>query len=70
MAKENNDRFIFTYVQGGGGVEGVKILVDKMTGVQYIWTTGILRNANGGMGGLTVLVGQDGKPLLYQPPTE
>lgn len=41
-----------------GLVEGIRIIVDKETGVQYLlahWTN---------VGGLTVLVDKDGKPLL------
>lgn len=50
------DRFEIVYRQGF--VEGARIVVDKETGVQYLlahWTS---------IGGLTVLVDQDGKPLL------
>ena len=65
MAKKKDDRFITTYTQAGGlRNERVKIIVDSVTGVQYIWTTG------GYCGGMTVLLDADGKPLLYQPPTE
>jgi hypothetical protein len=41
-----------------GLMEGTKIIVDTETGVQYLmayWTN---------IGGLTVLVDKDGKPLL------
>lgn len=49
-------RFEFTEKEGFS--EGTKIIVDKETGVQYLlayWTN---------VGGLTVLVDKDGKPLL------
>ena len=49
-------RFEFTEKEGLS--EGAKIVVDKETGVQYLlahWTN---------VGGLTVLVDKDGKPLL------
>ena len=51
-----DNRFEFNYRQGF--TEGAKIIVDKETGVQYLlahWTN---------VGGLTVLVDKDGKPLL------
>ena len=41
-----------------GFVEGTRIIVDTKTGVQYLmahWTN---------IGGITVLVDKDGKPLL------
>ena len=48
----------FEFVKMNGLMQGTRIIVGKETGVQYLlahWT-----NA----GGLTVLVDQDGKPLL------
>lgn len=48
----------FEFIEKKGFVEGARILVDKETGVQYLlahWTN---------IGGLTVLVDKDGKPLL------
>ena len=51
-----DDRFEFT--EKKGYIEGTHIIVDKETGVQYLlshWTN---------IGGLTVLVDKDGKPLL------
>ena len=58
MAKID-DRFIVTYKQSGGftGPE-VKILVDRKTGVNYLWT------ASGYAGGLTVLMDREGKPVI------
>lgn len=40
------------------GISGTRIIVDKNTGVQYLFAF------DGYAGGLTVLVGKDGKPLL------
>ena len=54
--KEMDNRFEF--IEKKGLMEGTRIIVDKQTGVQYLlahWTN---------IGGLTVLVDQDGKPLL------
>ena len=50
----------FEFVEKNGLVQGARIIVDKETGVQYLlahWTN---------VGGLTVLVDKDGKPLLDQ----
>ena len=51
-----SDRFAFT--EKTGFVKGAQIIVDKETGVQYLFA--YWSNA----GGLTVLVDKDGKPLL------
>ena len=48
----------FEVVYSEGKLSGVRILLDKETGVQYLETY------NGYAGGLTVLLGRDGKPLL------
>lgn len=48
----------FIIIDKEGLMEGTRIIVDTETGVQYLlahWTN---------IGGLTVLVDQDGKPLL------
>ena len=48
----------FEFVEKNGLMQGTRIIVDKETGVQYLlahWTN---------IGGLTVLVDKDGKPLL------
>ena len=50
----------FEFVESQGLMQGARIIVDKETGVQYLlghWTN---------VGGLTVLVDKDGKPLLNQ----
>ena len=51
MKKEN--RFKKVYSQGG-----VEILVDKETGVNYLF------RSSGYSGGLTVLLDKDGKPVI------
>ena len=63
MAKID-DRFIITYKQGGFANPGVKILVDKKTGVNYMWVE------SGYAGGLTVLLDGDGKPVITPVPKE
>lgn len=48
----------FEIIEKEGFMEGTRIIVDTETGVQYLmahWTN---------IGGLTVLVDRDGKPLL------
>ena len=63
MAK-TEDRFIETYVQGGFVAQQVKILVDKQTGVNYLYT------ANGYAGGLTPLLNRDGTPVVTPVPND
>lgn len=53
MAKEK--RFEKVYSQGVGSIE---IWVDKETGVNYLY------HASGYAGGLTVLLDQEGKPVV------
>lgn len=48
----------FEFIEKNGLIEGTRIIVDKTTGVQYL----LAHWAN--IGGLTVLVDKDGKPLL------
>ena len=56
MATDN--RFLVTYKQGGFANPGVKILVDKVTGVNYVWME------CGYAGGLTPLLNRDGTPVI------
>ncbi len=56
MSKDK--RFVKTYSQGVGSME---IWVDKETGVQYLY------RQSGYAGGLTVLLGKDGKPVISNP---
>lgn len=53
MAKDK--RFEKVYSQGAGSTE---IWVDKETGVNYLY------HSSGYSGGLTVLLDQDGKPVI------
>lgn len=50
-----NNRFEKVYSQGLGSFE---IWVDKETGVNYLY------RQNGYSGGMTVLLGKDGKPII------
>ena len=58
MAKDKKEkRFVIKETQGGFSI-GATVLVDKQTGVNYLY-------ANAGYGGgLTVLVDADGKPIV------
>ena len=60
MAKEKKEkRFIRTLAEGGGfSSPATYILVDKETGVNYLYA------ASGYGGGLTVLLDKDGKPVI------
>ena len=49
-------RFEKVYTQGA--LETIKILVDKQTGVNYLFVT------SGYAGGLTPLLDRDGKPVI------
>lgn len=55
MKKEK--RFIKTYSQSGFAT-GVEILVDRETGVNYLYCS------SGYSGGLTPLLDRDGKPII------
>ena len=55
MAKEK--RFEVVH-QESASLHGIKILVDKQTGVNYLWSI------EGYCGGLTVLLDKDGKPVI------
>lgn len=56
MAKKEK-RFINVYEQNSF-VVGTEIWVDKETGVNYLF------HSNGNVGGLTVLVDREGKPVV------
>ena len=58
MAKKKDNRFVCTYTQGGLTAPNVQILVDKVTGVNYMFTT------SGYAGGLTPLLKSDGTPVI------
>lgn len=61
MAKD--DRFIVMYEQGGILNDTVQILVDKKTGVSYLFIH------SGHAGGLTPLLDKEGKPVISPIPT-
>ena len=53
-------RFVETEAQSG--LRGVSVLVDRQTGVQYLFVKA------GNAGGLTPLLGRDGRPLPAPAP--
>lgn len=48
----------------GNDIQSIRIVTDTETGVQYLYVCDKWFNA--GMGGLTVLVDADGKPLIAE----
>ncbi|MHC1685341.1 MAG: DUF6440 family protein [Clostridiaceae bacterium] len=54
--KESNERFEVVYRQGN--VNSCEILVDKETGVNYLFSK------SGYAGGLTPLLDENGKPII------
>lgn len=59
MAK--NERFEKIYSQGNGFTDLIQILLDRETGVQYLYR----QTADGA--GLTVLLDSQGKPVIGRP---
>ena len=59
-----NNRFITTYAQTESLTSETKILVDRETGVNYLYHTA------GYGGGLTVLADGEGKPIVTPLPPE
>lgn len=54
-------RFVRTYTQGGFLGNVMEIWVDRVTGVNYLFTQ------SGHAGGITVLLNADGKPVITPP---
>ena len=64
MAKKDN-RFIKVYSQGGGfTAPGLCVIVDKQTGVNYVYAAG------GYGGGITPLLNRDGTPVITPIPKD
>ena len=65
MKPMKSDRFVCTEVSGGAFDSQIcRVLVDRKTGVNYLWTQG------GYAGGLTVLLNADGTPVVTAVPQE
>lgn len=56
MFGKDNKRFEVVYKDGG--MSGCKVIVDKETGVQYLYCY------DGYGGGVTILVDRDGRPMI------
>ena len=65
MKPIKSDRFVCTEVSGGAfDAVTARVLVDRKTGVNYLWT------ASGYAGGLTVMLDAEGKPIVTPVPPE
>ena len=65
MKPQKTNRFICTEISGGAfEATQQRILVDRETGVNYLWT------CSGYAGGLTVLVDAEGKPIVTPIPAD
>ena len=65
MAKKQEKRFIKVYSDGGGfSGPATYILVDKKTGVNYLYAAGSYG------GGVTPLLNRDGTPVITPVPSE
>ena len=64
MKPTKTNRFICTEISGGAFDIQERILVDRKTGVNYLWTS------SGYAGGLTVLVDAEGKPIVTSVPRD
>lgn len=65
MKPIKSNRFICIEISGGGfDATQSRVLVDRKTGVNYLWT------ASGYAGGLTVLVDAEGKPIVTPVPAD
>lgn len=62
MAKDN--RFIPVYEQGGILNDVMQVIVDRKTGVNYLFIH------SGHAGGLTPLLDREGKPVITAVPSE
>lgn len=63
MAKNTTVRFAEVYAQKSPGV--TKILVDKVTGVNYLFHSE--SDGFSGAGGITPLISPEGKPIVTPP---
>ena len=61
---KKTDRFICTEIVGGGLSSRCEVLVDRQTGVNYLFV------GSGYAGGLTVMLDAEGKPIVTPVPRE
>ena len=62
MAKKKDERFIKVYSQSSLATGNVAVLVDKETGVNYLFAQ------SGYAGGMTPLLNRDGTPVITPVP--
>lgn len=63
MAKKKDERFVKVHEEGTGFGWLRTVWVDKQTGVNYLFVN------SGYAGGMTVLLGADGKPVITRSQT-
>lgn len=56
FGNQHNDRFDIVFKEGG--ISGCKIIIDKETGVNYLFTW------DGYAGGITPLLDEEGNPVI------
>ena len=61
---KKTDRFVCTEIVSGGLASRCEVLVDRQTGVNYLFV------ASGYAGGLTVMLDAEGKPIVTPVPRE
>lgn len=61
--KDNDDRFIQTYVQRHGVADRTYVLVDRQTGVNYL-LAGFLSSSGVSCTGMTALIDPSGNPIV------
>ena len=64
MAEKKEKRFVKVYSQSGFSAPSMQILVDRETGVNYVYA------ASGYSGGITPLLNRDGTPVVTPVPKE
>ena len=64
MAEKKEKRFVKVYSQSGFSGPSMQILVDRETGVNYVYA------ASGYSGGITPLLNRDGTPVVTPVPKE
>lgn len=65
MKPIKSERFVCTEISGGAFDScQSRVLVDRQTGVNYLWTVGSQS------GGLTVLVDAEGRPIVTSVPRD
>ena len=64
MKPKKTERFVCAEISGGILSLQQRIVVDRVTGVNYLWSE------SGYAGGLTLLTDADGKPIVTPVPEE